>query len=79
MKYYNIYSHSPPFVDSRRVIVVSYKQKYMHKVLVNFLFKLAQEKCVVKRTGRLDMTIAVGWDVNAQTKTKIYDEICIFF
>ena len=28
---------------SRRV-VVSYKQKYVHKVLVNCLFKLAQEK-----------------------------------
>ena len=29
--------------DSRRV-VVSYKRKYVHKVLVNRLFKLAQEK-----------------------------------
>ena len=29
--------------DSRRV-VVSYKQKYVHKVVVNCLFKLAQEK-----------------------------------
>ena len=32
---------------SRRV-VVSYKQKYVHKVLVNRLFKLAQEKSVVR-------------------------------
>ena len=32
-----------PFPDSRRV-VVSYKGKYMHKVLVNCLVKLAQEK-----------------------------------
>ena len=32
-----------PSADSRMVIV-SYKQKYMHKVLVNCLFKLAQEK-----------------------------------
>ena len=30
-----------PFADSRRV-VVSYKQKYVHKVLVNPLVKLAQ-------------------------------------
>ena len=30
--------------DSRRV-VVSYKRKYVHEVLVNCLFKLAQEKC----------------------------------
>ena len=26
-------------------IVVSYKRKYVHKVLVNSLIKLAQEKC----------------------------------
>ena len=32
-----------PSADSRGV-VVSYKQKYVHKVLVNCLFKLAQEK-----------------------------------
>ena len=33
----------PSAVSSRRV-VVSYKRKYVHKVLVNCLFKLAQEK-----------------------------------
>ena len=32
-----------PSPDSRRV-VVSYKKKYVHEVLVNFLVKLAQEK-----------------------------------
>ena len=32
-----------PSADSRRV-VVSYKRKYVHKVLVNSLVKLAQEK-----------------------------------
>ena len=32
-----------PSADSRRV-VVSYKQKYVHRVLVNPLVKLAQEK-----------------------------------
>ena len=32
-----------PSADSRRV-VVRYKQKYVHKVLVNRLVKLAQEK-----------------------------------
>ena len=36
-----------PSTDSRRV-VVSYKQKYAHKVLVNCLIKLAQEKSVVR-------------------------------
>ena len=33
--------------DSRRV-VISYKQKFVHEVLVNRLVKLAQEKSVVK-------------------------------
>ena len=33
----------PPLIHSRRV-VVSYKRKYVHKLLVNRLFKPAQEK-----------------------------------
>ena len=51
-----------PSTDSRRV-VVSYKRKYVHKVLVNRLVKLAKEKewCP-------DMTTAVDWDVKHQTK-----------
>ena len=36
-----------PTADSRRV-VVSYKRKYVHEVLVNRLVKLAQEKSVVR-------------------------------
>ena len=36
---------SLPLNHSRRV-VVSYKRKYVHEVLVNCLFKLAQKKCV---------------------------------
>ena len=36
-----------PSADSRRV-VVSYKQTYLHKVQVNCLVKLAQEKNVVR-------------------------------
>ena len=44
--------HSPPSADSRRV-VVSNKRKYVHKVLVNCLVKLAPKKVC------LDMTIAV--------------------
>ena len=35
------------FTDSRRV-VGSYKQKYVHKVLVNCLVKLAKEESVVR-------------------------------
>ena len=33
-----------PLIHSRR-IVVSYKQKYVHELLVNRLFKPAQENC----------------------------------
>ena len=42
----NFYGHSPP-ADSRRV-VVSYKRKYVHEVLVNRLVKLAQEISVAR-------------------------------
>ena len=42
-----------PLADSRRVIVI-YKQKYVHKVLVNHSVKLAQEKSVVRRLSRHD-------------------------
>ena len=35
-----------PSADSSRV-VVSYKQKYVHKVLINLFVKLAQEKSLV--------------------------------
>ena len=38
---------SLPLIHSRRV-VVSYKRKYVHKLLVNRLLKPAQEKSVVK-------------------------------
>ena len=56
-----------PSSDSRRV-AVSYKRKYVHKVLVNCLFKLAQEKSGVRWSDRPNMTIAVDWDVKQQTK-----------
>ena len=45
------------------MVVVIFKQKYLHKVLINRLVKLAQEKC-----DRLDMTIAVDLDVKPQIK-----------
>ena len=31
-----------------RMVIVSYKRKYVHEVLVNHLLKLAQEKRVVR-------------------------------
>ena len=56
-----------PSTDSRRV-VFSHKRRYVHKILVICLLKLAQEKSVVRSTDRLDMTIAVDLDVKHQTK-----------
>ena len=41
----NFYGHSPPFHwNHSRRFVVSYRGKYVHEVLVNRLFKPAQEK-----------------------------------
>ena len=65
-------NESFPLIHSRR-IVVSYKGKYVNEVLVNCLFKLAQEKSVVRWTDCPAMTIAVDWDVKQQNKqTKYY-------
>ena len=50
--------------------MVSYKQKYVHKVLVNCLVKLAQEKSVVRWTDHSAMIKAVDWDLKNQTKLK---------
>ena len=58
-----------PSTDSIRVIV-SYKRKYVHEVLVNSLVKFAEEKSVVRRTDCPDMTIAVNWGVKNETKQK---------
>ena len=64
-----------PSADSRRVFVI-YKQKYVHKVLVNRLVKLAKEKSVVRLTDRPDMTIAVDWDIKNQIKPNKTNVIC---
>ena len=56
-----------PSADSRRV-VVSYKPKYVHYVLVNCLVKLAQETSVVKWIEHPNTTIAVDWGVKHLTK-----------
>ena len=52
---------SLPLNHSRR-IVVSNKQKYVHEVLVNCLFKLSQEKSVVN---------SKFWDIKQQNKQTI--------
>ena len=54
-----------PSADSRRV-VVNYKRKYVHEVLVNSLFKFAQEKSMIRSTDRPDMFITV--DLGVRTK-----------
>ena len=59
---------SLPLIYSRRV-VVSYKRKYVHELLVNRLFKPAQEKSVVRRTDRPAMTIAVDLGRKATKQT----------
>ena len=53
------YSFASPFTFSRRA-VVSYWQKYVHKVLVNQLGGLSlPRKSVVRLTNRPDMTLDV--------------------
>ena len=47
-----------PSADSRRV-VVSFKLKYVHKILVNCLVKLVQERNVVRWADQSNITIAV--------------------
>ena len=50
--------------------VLSYKGKYVHKVQLNGLVKVTQEKSLIRWTDHPDMTIAADWDVKIQTKTK---------
>ena len=59
-----------PSADHSRRIVISYKQKYVHKVLVNCLFKLAPEKSVVVRNDCPAVTIAVDLRRKATKQTK---------
>ena len=60
-----------PLNHSRR-IVVSYKQKYVHEVQVNCLFKLA-----VRLTNRPAMTITVdlGRKATKQTNKKLIQQV----
>ena len=60
-----------PLIHSRRV-VVSYKRKYVHELLVNRLFKPAQEKSVVRWTDRPAMTIAVDLGRKATKPTNTH-------
>ena len=63
----NVDSHC---ADSRWV-VVSYKWKYVHTVLVNCLVKLAQEKVWLGKLT-VNMTIAIDRDFKNQTKQNLW-------
>ena len=58
-----------PSANHSRKVVVSYKRKYVHEVLVNCLFKLAQDKSVIRWTDRPAMTIAVDLGCKATKQT----------
>ena len=60
-------SFSSLLLNHSRRVVVSYKQKYVHKVLVNCLFKLVQEKVWLG-----ELTVAVDLGRKATKKKKIY-------
>ena len=61
-----LYVHTGSF-DSRRV-----QAKVIHNVLVN-PFEVCPGKSVDRGTGRLGMTLAVGWDVKLETIQKLED------
>ena len=69
----NFFFYSPPFrwMNHSRRVVVSYKRKYVHEVLVNCLSNLPG-KSVVRWTDHLVMTIAVDWGVKQQNKQTCY-------
>ena len=46
-------------IVENKSVVVSHKQEFVHKLLINSLVKLAKKKRVVRYTDRQDMTIAV--------------------
>ena len=64
-----------PSAESCKRVVVSYMQKYVHEVLVNCLFKLAQEKVWLGELTVPAMTITVdlGYkETNQTNKQKPY-------
>ena len=72
-----IISTALPLNHSRRVFV-SYKQKYVHKVLVSRLFKLAQKKVWLSElTSRHDHSCCL--ERKATKRKKGFDERIIYF
>ena len=56
-----------PLIHSRRV-VVSYKRKYVHELLVNRLFKPAQEKVWLGELTVPQWPQLLTWDVKQQNQ-----------
>ena len=65
---------SLPLIYSRRD-VVSYKRKYVHKLLVNRLFKPAQEKVWL---GELTVAVDLGRKATKSNKTNKQLDSCTF-
>ena len=57
-----------PSADSFKNVVVSYKRKYVHKLLVNRLFKPAQEKVWLGELTVPQWPSMLTWDVKQQNK-----------
>ena len=67
MKWFLRSFSSLPLIHSRRV-VVSYKRKYLHELLVNRLFKPAQEKVWLGELTVPQWPKLLTWDVKQQNK-----------
>ena len=62
-----------PSADLFKKVVVSYKRKYVHELLVNRLFKPAQEKVWL---GELTIAVDLRRKATKQTKTnKTYNQL----
>ena len=65
---------------------LNHKQRYVHEIRINCLFKPAQEKSVVRWANPLDMTVSVNCDVKQKNKPKPNQTIhlcnkdqCVFY
>ena len=64
---------SLPLIYSRRV-VVSYKRKYVHELLVNRLFKPAQENVWL---GAMTIAVDLGRKATKQTNKQTFHICCL--
>ena len=64
------YHHFPPSADLSRLLSVTSETKYTEYWLKPLSLSLSRE-CVARLTDRLDMTIAVDWDVKPNAKSNL--------